>query len=116
MLLGTLMHRLQNEATSTEVLLSLGDLVLISEIDAARAPHDETTGEYMTNAVKRFAYMAGDEDWLRLMTALEQSDQPAAACLRTMLRWSINQEAQHLAGPDSGCSCGGSDGGCHDQS
>lgn len=114
MLLGTIMQQLKNETTSSEALLSLGDIVLIAEVDAARAPHDETVGEYVSGAVKRFAQLAGDDDWLRLMTALEKSDRPAATCLTNMLRWSISRDTRENE-PTSGCSCKGGDGGCHDQ-
>ena len=96
MFLGTLMQELQDETTSTETLLSLGDIVLIAEVDAARQPHDESTGEYLSGAVNRFTRLASDEDWLRLMTALEKSDRPAAACLSTMVRWSIERDSHAI--------------------
>lgn len=115
MLLGSLMHQLQDEAASFDALLSLGDILLIAEVEAARAPHDEQVGEYVAGAVKRFAIMAHDEDWLRLMTALENSDQPVAACLKAMLHWSIAHDTKVSMHPAAGCLRAGGDGGCHDE-
>ena len=112
MLLGTLLRDLQNEDTAAQLLVSLGDIVLLADVDAARAPHGETAGQYTTGAVRRFAAHAGNEDWLRLMTALETSGEPAIACLTTMLRWSIKRDA-HEGTHASGCSCNGDAGHGH---
>lgn len=114
MLLGTLFKELESEAAAAEALLSLGDLALLAGVDQARAPHEETLGEYVSGATRRFSRLATDEEWLRLMTAMERSDRPDAACLATMLRWSIARDGA-VPGPsgEAGCTCAGAAGGCH---
>jgi len=116
MLLGTIMNELRDETAAAAALLSLGDIRLVAEVEAARQPHGESVGEYVAGAAQRFARLASDEDWLRLMTALERSDQPAATCLADMVRWSISHDGQQKAGSRGGaCSCGGGNGSCHDK-
>ena len=111
MLLSDVLTRLQDEPTAEQALTALGDLVLVAEIDAARAPHEETLGEYVANASRRFAASAGDEDWLQLMGQLERAEAPAEACLRGMLRWALDRDS-HPEEAATACTCGGS-GGCH---
>jgi hypothetical protein len=118
MLLGEIMAQLKNEETAALALASLGDLILIAQVEEARGLHDETPGEYASGAAQRFARMASDEDWQQLVTFLEKSETPAATCLTTMLRWSVKQDmapktdvkTHHHA--EGGCGCGGG-GGCH---
>ena len=106
MLLGAILTDLQDENAAAESLMLLGDIVLLAEVEAARLPHGEGVGEYVSGATQRFAQLASDEDWLRLMTILEKSRSPAARCLSTMVRWSIARDAAVDALPQSGgCSC-----------
>ena len=115
MLLGTLMNQLQDEQMAAATLLSLGDLVLVARVEAARRPHGETVGEYVSGAAHRFANAGTDEDWLALTTALERSHTPAATCLETMVRWSLARDREaSQPSKSSGCSCGGGGGGCYE--
>lgn len=113
MLLGTLMTQLQDEQMAVVTLLSVGDLVLVARVEAARLPHGETVGEYVSGAAQRFANAGSDEDWLALTTALVRSHSPAATCLETMLRWSLARDLEPVPATPSACSCGGGGGGCH---
>ncbi len=117
MLLGTIMSRLRDEDIAAAALMSLGELVLVAEVESARVAHEESAGEYVSGAVQRFARLASDEDWLGMMTALERSDDPATTCLATMLRWSIARDAQAPGARETpgGCSCGDGGGSCHDR-
>ena len=117
MLLGEILNELRDETVAAATLLSLGDLKLVAEVEAARLSHDESVGEYVSGAAQRYARLASDEDWLRLMTALEKTDRPAATCLADMLRWSIARDAAPPAdnGASPACTCGGGQGSCHDQ-
>jgi hypothetical protein len=117
MLLGTIFTQLRDEKAAAAALLSLGDLKLLAEVEAARTPHDESVGEYVSGAAQRYARLASDEDWLRLMTALERTDRPAATCLAAMVRWSITRDTTSSPGNSTAhaCSCGGGNGSCHDQ-
>ena len=103
MLLGDIIRDLSSESTATAALVGLGDLPLLAQIETARTAHDETAGGYAAGAVARFADGAGDEDWLGLMNALERTDDPAGACLRRMIEWSLKQDAE---APAHACSCG----------
>jgi hypothetical protein len=107
MLLGTIMNELRDETAAAAALMQLGDVVLVAEVDAAREPHDESIGEYVSGAAQRFARKASDEDWLAMMTVLERSDNPAFTCLTTMVKWSVDHDAKELeSGADpTGCSC-----------
>lgn len=112
MSLGTIMRDLAHEQTALEVFVALGDIVLVAQVDATAAAFEEDRGAYISGAVRRFAQLAKDEDWLRLMTTLERSEAPAADSLRTMVRWSIARDTAG-SGPHTGCTCGGGDGGCN---
>jgi hypothetical protein len=108
MLLGTIMTHLQDEQMAAATLLLIGDLVLVARVEAARMPHGETVGEYVSGAAHRFANTGTDEDWLALTTALERSHTPAVTCLETMVRWSLARDLD--AAPSHDCSCGGGEG------
>jgi hypothetical protein len=117
MLLGALMTELKDETAAKVTLLSLGDIMLLNEVEAARLVHDESLGEYAAGAAQRFAHLASDEDWLKLMTALENSESPAATCLATMVRWSLLRDAGEATpvNREAGCSCGAGGTACHDK-
>jgi hypothetical protein len=117
MLLGALMTELKDETAAKVTLLSLGDIMLLNEVENARLAHDESLGEYAAGAAQRFAHMASDEDWLKLMTAMEQAESPAATCLATMVRWSLLRDAREAIpiNAEAGCSCGAGGTTCHDK-
>lgn len=92
MLLGTLLGRLRDEDNAADLLNTLDDLVLMAQIEQQAARHGETAGEYAAFAVSRFANIASDEDWLALMTAIENSDDPAKVTLERTVRWSLAAE------------------------
>ena len=117
MLLGALMSGLRDETTAVETLLSLGDIRLVSEVEAARLAQDESLGEYVAGAAQRFAHLASDEDWLKLMTALEHAEFPSATCVTTMVRWSLVRDAREsiAINAEAGCSCGAGGTACHDK-
>lgn len=111
---GAMMSALENEGHAAQALAALGDVVLLAEVGAMGELHDETPGEYVVGASRRFAAMAGDEDWLALMNALERADDPARAALEKMVRWSLARdarEAEQARGEADG-GCGGAHCGC----
>lgn len=111
MQLGALLTHLSDENDAAAALDALGDLVLLAQIQAMGEQHDETPGEYVANASRRYAAQAGDEDWLALMTAIERADDPARVVLGKMLRWALAQDA--APAPVAGaCGCGS--GGCNE--
>ncbi len=116
MTLGDMLGRLGDPAAAEAALLAIGDLTLLAGVGSECERQNETAGEYASGAVRRFANLAGDDDWLRLMTAIENAEDPAAACLASMLRWSVKADREEFAATGAsplrkGCSCGG-DGGC----
>ncbi len=103
MLLGQIIRNFTDESNVAEVLIGFGDLTLVARIEQACRPRQETSSAYAAGAVARFADHAGDEDWLALMNKIARTDDPAGACLRTMIEWSLRQEADAT---HSDCSCG----------
>ncbi len=113
MQLGEVIRQFSDEANAAEALLACGDLALIAQVHSAASGYDETVGDYTAGAVRRFAFAAGDEDWLKLMTALERAADPGMAALATMVRWSVDMDRRHGEGKESqGCSCGSGHGDC----
>jgi hypothetical protein len=113
MQLGTLIDRLSFEDDAAAALEALGDIILFTEVQAMGERYDESPGEYVANAARRFAAEGGDEDWLNLMTVMERSRDPAHAALERMLRWSLKRDAGEAAPQHAGkCSCGSADGEC----
>jgi hypothetical protein len=100
MLLGQMIQHLSDDAFAAEALLSLGDLPLLVDGEAACREQETSAVAYASTAARRFADHASDEDWLALMTALERADDPGAACLRQMLVWSLRKES-------ASCGCSG---------
>jgi hypothetical protein len=108
MQLGELLSHLDDESHAAAALNALGDIVLYARVEAAGRDHDEQPGEYVTNAARRFAAVASDEEWLAVMNALERTDDPARAVLLRMLDWELTRDAavNEPASPHA-CTCGG---------
>ena len=90
--LGTLLARLESEADAGETIAALGDIVLYQQITDTGALFDETPGEYVVGAAMRFAGAAADEDWLGLIAAVEQAEDPGKAALGRILRWALARD------------------------
>ena len=103
MLLGQVIRDLADETKATEALIGLGDLALLARVETTGSAHGESRGAYAAGAVARFADQADDEAWLGLMNKIERTDDPASACLRTMIEWSLQQDAPQA---DHACTCG----------
>ncbi len=109
MMLSHILRAFTEHSIADEALLSMGDVVLIALVEQEGALQGETRGEYVSGAVRRFASIASDEDWLAVMNTLERSDKPAADFLRQALGWALKRDQEErLAEPaHSGCGCGG---------
>lgn len=109
--LGTLIEQLGNEADAATALEALDNLALVAEIEAVGEAFEETPGEYVANAARRFAGRANDEDWLALMSAMEYAAEPGRAALERMIRWALNADRTAAAAPAGhACTCGKSAG------
>lgn len=107
MQLGTLMDHLAFEEDAVAALGALGDIVLFAEVRTMGERYDESPGEYVANAARRFAALGSDEDWLNLMTVMERSQDPARAALERILRWALKADAAQASPPQhAGCTCG----------
>ena len=112
MSVGAFLRDLRDEDRAEEALLSLGDLILLAEVEAVRQSFGESAGEYVAAATQRFANLASDDDWLQLMTRLERADDHAAVCLGAMLRWAISVDKAQIE-PNGLRNCAHGSGGHH---
>ena len=113
MQLAALIRGLGTADGAALALEGLGDLVLHARVTETGAQFGEPPEVYIVNAVRRFAARAGDEDWMRLVTAIERGPDPTSAALRHMLSWALGRDADELAGAETACACSGPHGGGH---
>ena len=106
MQLGEIIRSFSSEADATESLLGCDDVALLARIGKSAAQYDETVGEYAAGAVRRFANLGTNEDWLGLMNVLERTDDPGIGCLTYMIGWSLTRDEAAIAHA-AGCGCGG---------
>ncbi len=108
MQLGEIIKSFSDEAPASEALLACNDIVLFARVGDAADRHDETVGEYAAGSVRRFANLAGSEDWLGLLNVIERAQNPGIDCLTYMINWSLKCDQ---APAHRGCTCG-ENGGC----
>ena len=115
MQLGQIIRSFGDETSAAEALIACGDIQLLASVDAMTRKFNESTGEYASGAVRRFANLASSEDWLGLMSAIERTDDPARTVLVKMLRWALARDAAELSGSEvAACGCkGGAVGASH---
>lgn len=108
MQLGNLITLLENDADAFRALETLGDLALFSEVERMGAHYDETPGEYLGSAARRFAMSASDDDWLALMGSMERTADPAHVAVEKILRWALSRDAieQGECASPAQCGCG----------
>jgi len=104
MLLGEVIERLSDEAFAAEAMLTLGNLPLLVEVEAAGRRFGESASTYAAAAVRQFVNHASDDDWLALTGALGRGGDPGATCLRQMLAWSLHRDSAPTA-----CGCSSND-------
>lgn len=106
--LGTIISRLEREQDATAALEALDNLTLYAQTAEIAARFDETAGEYAAAAVSRFASAASDEEWVGLIGALGQADDPARTALSRMLRWALRRDVEAIVQEAAGhCACCG---------
>ena len=110
MTLGSLIARLENEQDAAEAFAALGDLPLYAQVSAMADRFDATPAEYIAAAAARFAGGAADEDWLGLIAAMGQADDPGRTALARLVRWVLARDAaaavddhDEAAAPCCGC-------------
>jgi hypothetical protein len=93
MLLGNLVDDLTSKAGAAAGLEAIADIGLLARLSAVAAIFEETPAEYLQAACRRFANIAGGDDWAGLLNAIERRPQPGAAALHYMLEWALAQDA-----------------------
>src|SRR6266540_457409 len=73
MQLGDIIRSFSEDEAASEALLACNDIVLFARVGDAANRYEETVGEYASGAVRRFANLAGSEDWLGLMNVVERA-------------------------------------------
>ena len=118
MQLGDLIRRLQADKAAADALVSLGDVVLLARVAATAEAFAETPGEYVAASVGRFAAVADDETWLRLIGDVERASDPGAAALKRMVLWALDDDARRASTPAGeparACGCGSGGNSCHE--
>ncbi|MFO1148068.1 MAG: hypothetical protein U1E62_06790 [Alsobacter sp.] len=104
--LGDIIRLLDDEVAAPDALARSADLGLVAAVTDMAHRYDESLGEYVAGAVRRFANGASDEDWLAVMNALERTGEPAQTCLTAMVNWSLSKDGQQAAQTQA-CGCGG---------
>ncbi len=105
MLLGDVLRNLRDETLAMQTLAAMNDLVLLARVRVAAGLFGETPGEYAANSVRGFADRAGDEDWLALVTGIQNSADAGQTCLALMINWALKRDAAPQTHP--GCACEG---------
>jgi hypothetical protein len=85
MTLGSILARLDDEATLQDALAGLEDVVLLARLRSAADAAEEPLGSFASAMVCRFVQHADDNQWLALLTAANRADNPAAGALRRIL-------------------------------
>jgi|GraSoiStandDraft_4_1057263.scaffolds.fasta_scaffold176699_2 hypothetical protein len=94
MLLGDVIASFEDEASTSEALLTLDDLALTAGIVAAAAEQNVTPGELAMQSVGQFVNGASDEEWLTLVGLMSRADNPGQVFLRRVLANSLRPMPQ----------------------
>jgi hypothetical protein len=92
MTLGEILTELGDEARVHRLAPALGDPQWQARAASAANDRGLALGEYARAAVERFAAMAGDEDWLALLSALNRGTDPGVICLRRIVDWAMQRD------------------------
>jgi hypothetical protein len=93
LLLGDVIQRLTDEASAVEVLLGLGDLKLLAEMQARAEENGMSLGGYAAWAVRVYANNASSDEWTTLIGAMGRSGDPGATCLNRAFTFAAKFEA-----------------------
>lgn len=88
-MLGSLLADAQRSAGIIHESLRATDPVLADEVEARAAADGTGIATFMRRAVSDFSRSAGEEDWATLMSWINGSEDPGAACLTAMIRWRL---------------------------
>ena len=86
--LGEILAAARGQSAAFADWLLRNDPPLHARLEAALAPGDTHSGR-IREAVGAFVHAAGHEDWVRLVSAVRDGDNPGLAALHVMLDWSL---------------------------
>ncbi|XSG82031.1 MAG: hypothetical protein ACPW61_13315 [Methyloligella sp. ZOD6] len=92
MVLGDLLARFGDETTVTEAVLGLGNLRLLAALRRRADEEGMTLGAFTTQAVRRYAEVAPDEEWITMMGLLDRATDPSLAFIERAL-WRTTHDA-----------------------
>ncbi len=84
-MLGDLLANLTDEASASAALARLGQGDLLTAARARAAAEGLDLANFVTQAVRRYANAASDEEWITLMGLLNRAPDPGATCLQRAL-------------------------------
>lgn len=84
-MLGELIARLDDPGAAEEALIESGDIMLLARVRAEAEYLGQSVGDFAASVVRRFMDGAGDEEWVQLIGAMNRSDTPGLAAIRTIL-------------------------------
>lgn len=104
MLLGDLIASF-DEQKATETLFTLGDLAMVTRVQAAARREGMSEGEFARMALQHYASGASDEEWVTVLGQMGRSPEasapePGLILLRRALLWAL--EAHPEPGPENG--------------
>jgi hypothetical protein len=94
--LGEVLGQLHDRSQICQLLAESGDVTMIARLDEAAAFAKTDPCDIAQQAVRRFTEKADDAAWLKLVGSLQDSEAPAATCLKQMIAWSLSTASPQL--------------------
>ena len=82
MLLGDIVRLLTDDAATAEVIMSVGDLALLTEMTDRAESEGMDLATFSQAAVRRYSDHASEEEWVTLLGQIGQSVDPASIYLK----------------------------------
>jgi hypothetical protein len=82
MLLGDIVRQLTDDAAATEIIMSVGDLALLTAMTDRAESEGLDLASFSQAAVRRYSDAASEEEWVTLLGQIGQSADPASIYLR----------------------------------
>jgi hypothetical protein len=86
-LLGDLIARFQDEAEAEQAVLAIGDLAMLAALREHAAATGLGIGASMATAARRYAVEATDGEWITLLGAMGEANDPGSVYLKRALAY-----------------------------
>jgi hypothetical protein len=90
-MLGDLLTSLTDETTALEMIMSAGDLKLLTATQELAAADGLDLAAFVTQTVQRYANEASEVEWITLMGLLNRSPDPGTTCLKRALEHALRE-------------------------